>query len=280
MHNPFKKRICSNCGKLYEDSFHSCVYCQSKNPNAKNKDLRVESGDQIKFFLLGSIGFVLITTIISLIISTFIKNTTSALFTAIVFLLSYLFASVLLFMSLFKYKKELLKSFKINKVLWGVIGLELILLSSSIISSFNEYVQHSLLGLSETIINENENSVRNVALSYPVLSFIFIAILAPFVEEVTYRFGLYSFLKKINKYLAFFVSALVFACIHFGWDILFSGNTNLIIVELISFIDYFVSGLILAFMFEKCGIFGSLTTHSLNNVFAFIMIFIREYSNK
>ena len=40
-------------------------------------------------------------------------------------------------------------------------------------------------------------------------------ILAPFAEEMTYRIGLFSALKRVNLILAFIVTALVFGLIHF-----------------------------------------------------------------
>lgn len=63
--------------------------------------------------------------------------------------------------------------------------------------------------------NNNEASLDSILKIFPIQGFLMTVILAPFAEEMTYRIGLFSALKRVNLILAFIVTALVFGLIHF-----------------------------------------------------------------
>ena len=118
--------------------------------------------------------------------------------------------------------------------------------------------------------NTNQTTATLVATNYPLLSFIVIGFLGPICEELTYRVGLYSFLRRINKYVAIIATSLVFAFIHFE-----VGAEN-IVNELWSMPAYFVSGLIFCIAYEHRGPACSITAHMVYNMLAFIMMFVQK----
>lgn len=67
--------------------------------------------------------------------------------------------------------------------------------------------------------NVNQQIVVEVIKATPVASFIFIPFLGPIVEELTYRVGLYSLLRRWNKIAALVISALIFGFIHFDYSV-------------------------------------------------------------
>ena len=65
--------------------------------------------------------------------------------------------------------------------------------------------------------NANEKAVNEIILNTPILSFLFVVIIGPLCEEITYRLGLCNFLTRKNKFLAVALSAIIFGLIHFNF---------------------------------------------------------------
>ena len=117
----------------------------------------------------------------------------------------------------------------------------------------------------------NQESIEMVTLGYPLLTLPFICIIGPIVEEMTYRVGLYSFLRRFNKYAAIIGSAVVFAFIHFEFSA--ADLTS----EFQSIPAYLVPGFILAIAYEHRGPASSMMAHIIYNSFATLLIFVRYY---
>ena len=135
------------------------------------------------------------------------------------------------------------------------LGNQLYLAFSSIISIFHEVSD-----------NVNQTAAIEYAQNYPIIAFFVVGIIGPVCEELTYRVGLYSFLRRINKYLAFTVTTIIFAFIHFNFD------AADIVNELWSLPSYLLAGFILTLAYEHRGPACSMTAHVLYNVFAFLVI--------
>ena len=120
------------------------------------------------------------------------------------------------------------------------------------------------------ISNGNQDTAVNLALNYPVLAGFIVILLGSICEEMTYRVGLYSFLKRINRILAFAITVIIFALIHFDFEA--ANMTN----EFIALPSYLVCGFILTLAYEMRGPASSITAHVLYNLFAFIMIFVER----
>ena len=102
-------------------------------------------------------------------------------------------------------------------------------------------------------VGQNETTVRSTITIYPALAFIFLGLIGPIAEELAHRAGVFKALSKVNIILAYIVSSIIFAFLHFGWS-----NPNYI-AEWLNFPLYFVSGLVLAFTYDKFSIVGSCT---------------------
>ena len=149
---------------------------------------------------------------------------------------------------------------KIDYIYGFAYAITLILVGSlvgNIISIFQEVTD-----------NANQSAAVNFSHNYPILAFFVIAFIGPICEELTYRVGLYSFLSRINKYLAFILATLVFAFIHFDFD-----ATNMV-NELWNIPNYIVAGAILTLAYKHRGPACSMTAHVLYNIFAFLMILV------
>ena len=118
--------------------------------------------------------------------------------------------------------------------------------------------------------NVNQASVESIATSYPLIGIFIMGMVGPICEELTYRVGLYSFLRRINKYLALVVTAIVFAMIHFTFD------AKDIVEELWSFPSYLISGVILTLAYERRGPACSITAHVCYNLIAVLMIMVQK----
>ena len=114
-------------------------------------------------------------------------------------------------------------------------------------------------------VNNNEAGLRSFIPSYPFLSIIFLCILGPLCEELTYRVGLFGLLRK-RKWVAYVVSILVFSFMHFDF------TAKDMITELVNLPSYMLSALIFAYAYDKFGFTTSWTAHMFNNLFAVVAI--------
>ena len=115
--------------------------------------------------------------------------------------------------------------------------------------------------------NNNEIYAEQMIVSYPVLSIIVLGLLGPICEEITYRYGLFSLLDKKSKILAYILTPLIFALIHFD----FTGNMK---VELLNLPTYIIAGVGLTFAYDKFGFNTAVIAHVTNNIYAIIMTLI------
>ncbi len=119
----------------------------------------------------------------------------------------------------------------------------------------------------EPSISENEAGLRSFLTIYPFWSILILGFIGPICEELTYRVGLFSLLKK-RRWLAYVVSSIVFAMMHFGFD---SAD---IVNEFINLPIYLFSGFTLAFAYDFFGFWGSLAAHVTNNLYSVIMVLL------
>ncbi len=113
-------------------------------------------------------------------------------------------------------------------------------------------------------VGGNETDVRSIIDIAPIGAIFILGIIGPICEELTYRVGLFGALKKLNIVLAYILSSLIFAAIHFRF------NAANIYVELANLPAYLVSGVALAIAYDKCGFTCSATAHIANNLYAVI----------
>ena len=156
--------------------------------------------------------------------------------------------SIILF---FIYRKDLIKDFKdfiknfgiITDVAikYWVLGFALMILSNSLISA-----------LTPVNISENEQSVRAMISTTPVVAFFFICVFAPFIEEIIFRKSFKDALH--NKWLFIIMSGIVFGLLH-------------VISSINSFYD-----LLYIIPYSLLGLFFALTYYETNNIFSTIFV--------
>ncbi|KAL6600012.1 Abi-domain-containing protein [Neocallimastix sp. 'constans'] len=117
--------------------------------------------------------------------------------------------------------------------------------------------------------NSNETSINNKLREKPLSQIIKVCIVAPFLEEFIFRKILFGITKKISKPLAYIISCFIFAFAHFGY------NFDILFKEWITFPIYFISGAILAYVYDYDGyLLASIISHAFNNIYDIILFFL------
>ncbi len=183
---------------------------------------------------------------------------------AVINLVTYAILFVLMFSIIVLDLPKFLPAFKSWKpYVFGIVGAVAIvtfeIFYTSIVNLFYDYS-----------VNQNESSVRSVIDLYPVWSVLILGFIGPLCEELAYRVGLFSSVNKINKVLAYIVTIVVFALIHFRFN-------GYIWDELVNLPSYVVSGFVFTFLYDKFGFGASLTAHVSNNLYAVIVNIIVRF---
>ena len=268
----FKDKKCSNCETYYDETLNECPKCHKNNElfalNRLPKHVVfLHPVAQIGLFLAGfSLAGMLLAelffaNIVSLIPSEdLILKSTVLLFLTYAFMLGGLASIVFL-----TRKNEFLKRFKQPvSYLYG-LGYAITIICVSVAIG-------AIISLMYTAEESNVNQATAIAIAkgYPFLAYIILGLIGPICEELTYRVGLYSFLRRINKYLAFAVTVAVFAFIHFDY------TAEDIVNELWSLPSYLAAGFLLTLAYEHRGPSCSILAHVLYNSFAFVMMLVQK----
>ena len=260
------RKKCPNCGAYYDPTLEKCPECHKHNELYLDRQITdkvafMHPVAQIGLFLGGFsyAGMLLIQIIVSLVILSFI-NDKEVLNAALITSTYILMLGGLFFIVFFTRRQHFFSKYKrkidyIYGVAYAVTLVLVGLLVSNLVSIFYQASD-----------NVNQQAATSFSKNYPILAFFVIGILGPICEELTYRVGLYSFLRRINKYLALAVTTIVFALIHFDFE------AKDMINELWSIPSYLVAGAILTLAYEHRGPACSMLAHVLYNVFAFTMI--------
>ncbi len=257
---------CSNCDAYYDPTLKECHICHKKNELYLEKQIPrhitfMHPLAQGGLFLGGFsyAGMLLLDILIALIATQFTsdKSVLVAIANSTVYVLLLI---GLLSIVIFTRRKYFFEGYTkgLNYVYGLGYAITLVLIGSafsSIVSIFHEVSD-----------NVNQTAAIEYAQNYPIIAFFVVGIIGPVCEELTYRVGLYSFLRRINKYLAFAVTTIIFAFIHFNFD---SAD---IVNEFWSLPSYLLAGFILTLAYEHRGPACSMTAHVLYNVFAFLII--------
>ena len=264
---------CSNCNGYYDSTLKKCPHCYKSNElylnrQISNNILFLHPLAQVGLFLAGfAFGGMLIAELIFSIFTIGIKDNES-LRSTVILSLTYLSMFVgLLMIPLVTRRKEFLSKYKRPlDYIYGIAYAITIVLASMALSALISLFY-------EAGDNANQVAVIQVSKNYPILAFFILGIIGPICEELTYRVGLYSLFRRINKYLAFAITIIIFALIHFDFESFTNGN---LIEELWALPSYVLSGLILTLAYEHRGPACSMTAHMAYNTFAFLMILIAK----
>ena len=264
-----KWKKCSNCDTYHDPTLEKCPKCHKHNELYLNREISNHVAffhpiAQIGIFLAGFsyVGMLLAELFSGSIFQLFVQD--ELLWKTLTISLTYLLMFVGLAMIVISTRRDYFfkKYTRGIDYLYGLGYAVTLVLASSILGAL-------ILIFHTPTDNVNQTTAIDIAKGYPILAFVIMGILGPICEELTYRVGLYSFLRRINKWLALAVTALVFAFIHFSFD----GD---IIEELWSFPSYLLSGVILTLAYEHRGPACSMTAHLAYNIFAFTLMLVSK----
>ena len=284
----FNKVKCQNCGFEYDEYADFCPACQSENnlSTKKNKVPRMQFINSLKQILIFLMGWGIIK-VVATMIQLIIKEVGKTIYTSdsalsefmssdkvniIINAGAYLIIFVGILAILWNDVLPFVRSFKkIRPLIYG-IGYGFLVLVITTIYSYLIKVTGISFG-----DNQNEATVSNIMVSYPFLAFVIFVVIGPLVEEFTYRVGLFSFLYRINKYLAYAVAGAVFGLIHMSFNF---SDTNAFLNELLNLPSYIFAGLAFCYAYQKEGYACSAYAHVINNLVAFISTQIQYYAGK
>lgn len=288
-----KEKIkCKKCGLLIDEDLEICPYCgysQKNDTNIAKVEIKEDKKNEvvqnstpsffsfpsrtidisltksISLFLVGLIGLKFIGLFFQLISAAsgnlyFINNYEASaainfasyaiLFGAFIIILNY---------DLEKY----FKSFKSKSIALDGIGFGffLMIVSSAVTLLFRFFD-------TSTGSNANEQGVDAITNIYPLLSLLIFGIVGPICEELTYRAGLFTAIKKYNRTVAYIATAVIFGLIHFNFASIGSAS---FVSELINIPSYIVSGLLLCYFYDYKGLGVSTIAHITNNFIAVLV---------
>lgn len=266
----FKKISCPQCHQAIDEKDNVCPFCDYKIRNSKDKSIYISFVKQIIVFIIGFACFQLVGFIISALISlianqfsldpSFVDGVKNNAFTN--FFTYGLLFYVMLFV-LWNDNFKIIKSFKgIKPILLGIAGYAAIYAFNILYSNFLV-----LIGI-EFGNSGNESSLREIVKIYPIISLVIFGIVGPFVEEITYRIGLFSFFKRINRILAYVVTIIIFTLIHFTF------KEETIFNELLNVPYYAFAAITFCFLYDKFGFASSMYAHAFNNIIDIITVII------
>ena len=267
----FKRTKCPNCQAYHDPTLQKCPECNNSNELYRLNRIPkrvpfLHPVAQVAMFLIGFAYAGMLAT--EFFFALFVRNmpdATPAYKSAMLMTLTYLamFAG-LLSVPLVTRKKLFLGKFTSGTdYIYGLAFAVTVIAAGTLVNA--------LISLMHTPAdNENQTAVVNIATNYPLIGIFIMGLIGPICEELTYRVGLYSFLRRINKYAALAITMVVFAMIHFTFD------AENIIEELWSLPSYLVSGLILTIAYELRGPACSMTAHATYNMFAILMIMVQK----
>lgn len=267
-----KTKICPNCTNTYDGLNYECPHCHTVNDDADADTLKnyvvYPWYKQLSLFLGGFLGFQVLGLIISTILYFFQGE--EGLSSAFVNFGAYFLTFIGLVCITLPQPQKLIETFKRGKpYLIGLAGFGVLMVFTILYANVLEIAG---LGITD---NENESGLQSIIGVYPVLSLLIFGVVGPICEELTYRVGIFSLLRRVNRPLAYVLSALIFALIHFNIPIPF--ETGAFINELINIPNYLFAGLVMGFLYDHYGLAASLSAHVYNNVYAIVASIIAPY---
>lgn len=257
------KRECKFCENTYDALLTECPKCHEPNPDGDaltTKNISVYPWwKQVMFFAVGYLGFQIVGLIIAFITMVFVDKST-AQYSAVVNFTSYTIVfGGLVCISIPKFG-ELFKSFKSYKpYVAGLVGFVAIMAFNL---TYNIFIQALGIKMND---NANEEAVTSIVTLYPILSILIFGFVGPICEELTYRVGLFSLTRRLNRWAPYLITIVVFAFIHFDMSCFFSGDMNVVVNELLNMPLYMFAGFVMSFIYDRFGLAGSITAHTLNN---------------
>lgn len=163
------------------------------------------------------------------------------------------------------YLKSLLK--EKNEIIEGII------IAACAFAGSMGYGILSTMIFGELGSNSNQSGLDAAFMAKPIMCFFTIVIFAPICEEFTYRYGLFGVLARKSKTLAWVITIIIFALIHFDFTTL--GNWELLKIELVNLPSYLIGSTFLTYAFaRKNNILTSIVAHSVYNLSQYVLMLV------
>ena len=266
----FRNKNCPKCGSSYDVVEDTCPVCHAHNDDFEalkvpRNQVWLPIYKQVMIFLFGIIALNIISELLGLLLAPHFEEKSVTLL-LIVNAIRYSTVAGLIAVTLTHSYHKLKDSF--IKILPYVAGVCAAILLIGVNMAFNAIV--SLFYT--TSVNENQALANSLVITYPFLSILLLGFIGPAVEEFTYRVGLFSFLSRIHRAVAYAVTIVIFAFIHFD----FTATGDAIAVEFIHLPLYMFSGAALCLLYDYLGLSASITCHTLNNIFSILPVIFRN----
>lgn len=243
-----------------------------KTPAGIAEPLKLETSTNLWLFLIGFLGLNIFSVIVSILLKSTIKfnpfylnpgflYTVEA--TGVINGVTYAALFMMILLPIASHIPSILQQFK-NPRIWvqGLGYAAVIVLLSGIYQALL-----NVIGVS-VVDNANQSAISEMVRTTPVSSFLWIVMLGPIVEELTYRLGLFDWLKKGHRILAYVGTMFFFGLIHFDFS-----NPN-IVNELLNLPAYVIGGAVLCYSYDKSGLATSTAAHIFNNLLSFVLIIL------
>lgn len=262
----FEKKKCKECGSTYDVVLATCPKCKHADEEFENYKIPTHLvwlpiWKQLTIFALGLIGLQIVSLILELIFYRFI-DPESVSFLNVINSTRYAIIALAIgavFIGSFSSLKNSFK--KWYPYLIGIGGMIVIYVFDVAYGSIIKSVYPT------TTDNGNQQAAVSLIQSYPIMSVLIIGLLGPVVEELTYRVGLFTFLRRVNRWLPYIVTCIVFALIHFS----FGGTKDEMINELLNLPSYIFAGAVFCLLYDFFGLSASLTAHISNNLLSVLL---------
>ena len=170
--------------------------------------------------------------------------------------------------SLILFRPYLIKSFKTMKNRWLSE-----ILYACIAGTFQFYVVNIISSIMITLLvpnssSANQDAVAALTTSAPIIMVITTVFLAPFVEEMVFRVGLFQLFYTKSRFLAYLITSLAFGSVHILAG-LFAGDFT----QIFYLLPYGLLGFVLCRLYEKRkSIFVPMIVHMLNNLISILVL--------
>ena len=175
-----------------------------------------------------------------------------------------LFSSSFLALMLFiLFKKDIIKDFKIFRK--NIKEISDVVIKYWLLGFFLMIVSNLIIGLFSPISKAtNEEAVRSIIYSTPIMAFFITCVLAPFTEEIIFRKAIKDAINR--KWFFILVSGFVFGALHVIGEIES-------LYGLLYIIPYTSLGLAFAkIYYDTDNIFASILAHFIHNTLSFMLI--------
>ncbi len=268
----FGKKNCTVCGSKYDVVHPTCPACGHRDENFETLGIPkyvvwMAWWKQLLLFVVGLIGLNILGILAELIIMNYLDPSSIEYLLAINSFRYILAAGAMVFIVWgdWKYFKNSMNRWWTYLAgmgfAWGLI------IGSIIINLFIRTIY-------PTETNANQTAVNALIGSYPLISILILGILGPVVEEFTYRVGLFTLLRRVNVWVAYIVTPLIFALIHFDF---FAGSAEGYLNEMLNLPSYIFAGVALTVIYDKFGLSASIVAHCGNNLISIFMTIIGNF---